>query len=82
MRVTRWIGIKYKCSCMRQEATLAISERSVVEDISEFMDRVAITVSRDHSTRSPLCVARQMEYAKVPIDAQTGAVGGAEGGTA
>lgn len=60
--------IQYKCTCMPTEVDLRVPERKTGEDIKSFMDNMSVAISKDHSTRSPLCTRTTMEYAKVPMD--------------
>jgi hypothetical protein len=76
----KWIEIVYKCHCMSVERSLHIKARYKDEEILDFMERVRSSIGLDHHSRSPICAATKMEYAKVPIEDNE--IGGAKGGTA
>jgi hypothetical protein len=80
MTTSRWIEIRYKCSCLDKEAKFQMSERHFDEDILDFMTRVQKYAGFDHRSRSPDCTSTTMEYLKVPVEGDT--IGGATGGTA
>lgn len=60
------IEIRYKCTCLKEEAALWLKPRGDSEDVTVFMGRVRDGITADHRLRSPLCLASKMEYAKVP----------------
>lgn len=60
------VEIKYKCRCMQDERTLAVTARREGEDVAAWMNSVVVRVSADHRALSPLCVAEKLEYLKVP----------------
>lgn len=76
----KWIEVRYKCRCMSQEVRLQVRARDKHEEILDFMEKVQASIGDDHHSRSPLCMATTMEYAKVPVDDDM--IGGASGGTA
>lgn len=70
------IEIKYKCQCMKEEVALQVIPRDVNRDIVEWMrEIVQPAIGYDHKTRSPKCHRAKMEYAKIPMDEQSGSVG-------
>lgn len=60
------IAIGYKCVCMPKEETLYVRARAVDEPIDKFMERVAEGVGDAHQELSPRCIARHLEYVRVP----------------
>lgn len=78
MSARRWIEIRYKCRCLPEEVSFQMRERVQHEEILEFMNHVQQAIAVDHNNRSPLCMAREMEYAKVPVEGDT--IGGSKGG--
>lgn len=78
--MTKWIECKYKCTCHKDERVFLIPERGVAEDISEFMHRAKVGLTKDHREKSSFCMATKVEYLKIPFNDDK--VGGAGGGTA
>lgn len=78
----RYIEIIYKCRCMDAEATLQMRERRIHEDLADYMQDIQKTLGKDHSQRSPVCVAGYVEYVKIPADDPEAPIGTAKGGTA
>lgn len=76
----RWIEIKYKCRCLKDEVSFQIRERLDDEDIMRYMNHVQHAIGVDHNNRSPLCISTTLEYAKIPVQGEK--IGGALGGTA
>lgn len=76
----RFIEIKFKCICMKEEIALHIEERGFGEDIDEFMGRVQSKLSAKHRLVSLLCTSKKMEYVKIPMVGNE--IGAATGGTA
>lgn len=79
--MARWVEVIYKCQCLPYEISLHVCEREVGEDVLDYMNRVQRAIGMNHLSRSPLCTATTMEYAKIPVTSD-GVVGGAAGGTA
>lgn len=71
------LTVKYKCACMQDEGSLTMKARRHGEDIDDFMGRLQRELGRDHAARNPLCRADKVEFVKVPLDEESGQVGGA-----
>jgi hypothetical protein len=74
----RWIEIRYKCACLKEEVGFQMRERMADEDLRDYIDRLQQAITVDHNNRSPLCVRDKMEYAKLPISSDR--IGGGVGG--
>jgi hypothetical protein len=59
--------IRYKCSCMQDEAAFDMPARRFNEDTIDFMGRVTKWLSDVHSQRSPFCRTSKCEYVKIPV---------------
>jgi len=59
------IEIRYKCKCQTSEQTLHVLDRGADEDIVSYMEYVRRQMH--HSSMSPRCKAKEVEYAKIPI---------------
>lgn len=59
--------VKYKCRCMKEEATVLVPDRHKNSDLMRWMSIVQQCLGYDHSARSPQCRSREMEYAKIPF---------------
>lgn len=71
------IEVRYKCSCMKEEAKVLVPYRRDDENVIEWMDRcVQPSLYLDHRERSPLCKAETMEYAKLPAPENAPYIGG------
>lgn len=66
--MARQIEIRYKCRCLPREVSFHMRERLSHEPIEDFMKHVQLAISVDHNNRSPLCLARALEYAKLPAE--------------
>lgn len=62
------ITIHYKCSCMKEQADLLVRERLPGEDIRKWIEYMCLMLTAEHQTKSPLCVAVELEYCKIPVD--------------
>lgn len=60
--------ILYKCRCMKAEASIDVPDRQPDGDLLEWMELVTHAIGVDHRGRSALCMATQMEYAKIPYE--------------
>lgn len=78
---TKWLELKYRCSCMDAETSCAMPARGDGETIEDFMTRLRIVLGNDHRSKSPNCRAEKVEHVKLPL-ADRGVVGGVDGGTA
>lgn len=58
---------RYKCVCMKTEASFIMRERRPDEDIRAYMEVVRRALGDDHIKRSPLCRAGAVEYLKMPL---------------
>lgn len=60
------INVRYKCSCMQDEATISITARRKHQDIGDWMENfVKPELTKDHAKRSPLCRSTSIEYLKL-----------------
>lgn len=70
------IEIRYKCFCMALEVGVHVIPRDPKRDVVEWMQQIVEpTLSYDHTTRSPHCRRTSMEYAKIPVDPASDAIG-------
>lgn len=77
----RYIEVRYKCKCMKEEAVFQVPERHSTDDLIEWMEGpVRLALWRDHHKRSPLCVSPATDYIKIPLDGEF--VGQGKGGLA
>jgi hypothetical protein len=61
--------VYYKCVCMADEAAVEVAERGPEQDVVHWVEQtVGRALASDHSSRSPLCARREMEYAKIPVN--------------
>jgi hypothetical protein len=70
------VEVIYKCRCMSAEATIQVRHREPGEEITDWMAEVQQEMGRDHSRRSPLCIATTVEYAKIPMPENVQFIGG------
>lgn len=59
---------------MDAECSFFLAERTIDEDISDFMKRLRVALSMAHRERSPLCVADKTEYVRFALGAD-GSIG-------
>lgn len=70
------LEIRYKCLCMGAEAVVHVVERDPARDVVEWMEEIVQpSIAYDHRRRSPKCRRAKMEYAKIPVDPISEAVG-------
>jgi hypothetical protein len=70
------VNVSYKCSCMTEEAIVAVADRIEGQDIMDWMDgEVGPALGRDHTARSPLCRETKTQYLKIAIDPGGGQLG-------
>jgi hypothetical protein len=59
----------YKCTCMTEEATIAVPERREDEDVGVWVQSVVgSALLLHHRENSPNCRSQVTEYVKIPID--------------
>ena len=63
----KMVAVRYKCSCMKEEAIFDMPERRPDEDAAAFMARVQKWLGEDHQLRSPFCMSGTAEYVKFKI---------------
>lgn len=57
------IEVRYKCSCMAEEASVCLPYRSPAEGIVDWFEGTLVeAISADHHARSPLCQSLIMLY--------------------
>jgi hypothetical protein len=79
--MSRFVEVRYKCACLKEEATVHVPERGRGDDVADWVgETVGQAIGADHRKRSPLCQATKMEYAKIPADGEF--IGQGKGGTA
>jgi hypothetical protein len=69
------MDIRYKCKCMKDEATLNVPDRRQNADLGDWMNMLSVCISTDHRALSPLCMRTEMEYAKIPMPENAPGVG-------
>lgn len=72
--------IRYKCHCMKEEASIQVPSRNGEdEDIRNWMTLVVQpSIYLDHRKRNSTCNAQNMEYAKILLPEQFGFIGQAD----
>lgn len=69
--------IRYKCHCMSAEAIVRVPWRREDQDVVEWVERTCgEAIAADHQKRSPLCLRKTMEYAKLPAPENAPYLGG------
>jgi hypothetical protein len=54
---------------MPAEATVMVRERIASENVTDWLEAIARpSIISAHTATSPLCLATEMEYLKIPID--------------
>lgn len=72
------IQIIYTCgTCSVADRKVALMERGETETIDEFMTRLTQRVSSDHIRQSPRCMARTMQFVKIPLADESKGIGAA-----
>lgn len=61
------VDVRYKCACMAEEAAIDVPGRRDDELIETWMDVMGAALMLDHRRRSPLCMAKAMQYAKIYV---------------
>lgn len=75
--ITNFVEVTFKCACMPKEASTKLPIRRADETLHEWVNGVlGAGISIAHRLHSPECRSTVMEYVKVPIDDQMGAIGG------
>lgn len=64
----RRIIVRYKCTCMIQEASVSVAARRKDEDIEKWMSHLQAALTVDHRDRFPFCTSEKLEYAKIPFE--------------
>jgi len=64
------VQLVYCCNtCGTKDRTVTVRGRRHDESILHWMELVAMTeISRDHSTRQPLCTATKLTSLKIPVN--------------
>ena len=72
------VDVRYKCRCFAEERTVQVIARHPANVVTAWLNIVVRpALEADHRKRSPLCMAKTLEYTKLPIDEPTGLVGAA-----
>jgi hypothetical protein len=61
------MNVIYKCRCFEREREVVVPNRVPDTPIEAWMGVVTECLSYDHTMRSPLCRATEMEYVKIPV---------------
>lgn len=72
------ILVSYKCTCMQDEGSFLVRDRTAVENAVEWVEGpMAKALGADHRRRSPTCTASKVEYVKIPMPENAPYLGGA-----
>jgi hypothetical protein len=69
--------VRYRCTCMKEEAALKVPYRRDGEDVGAWM-RLVVTAAiyLDHRLRSPACCASAAQYVKIYLPENAPFIGG------